>query len=228
MKKLNLLTYADDLYRPMQAKLIEHAQSLGAFDTIFTRTRNNLIETDFYKDNKYILDGNKGGGYCLWKPYYILEVLNRMEENDLLLYMDSADYIYEGDKLRETVFQLMKDKDLLLTDGAFPAYKYTKRDAFIQMGCDKPEYHNSIQLEAGIVLVKNTDFTRKIILEWLHWCKNPSVITFDENVCGLPNLEGFKEGRYDQAILSLLKYKLNLYSSGELRPFIHCNINMPE
>jgi hypothetical protein len=96
------------------------------------------------------------------------------------------------------------------------------------MGCDKEEYWNSIQLEAGIGLIKNNDNTKKIVLEWLNWCKIKEIITEDENSCGLPNMDGFKEHRYDQSVLTNLKIRYNLDSSNFIRNFIKCNANMPK
>jgi hypothetical protein len=225
---LNLLTYADQLYAPMQAKLVEHAQSLNQFDYIIYRNRNHLVQTDFYKYNRRILDHPKGGGYCLWKPMYIIDTLSRMDEGDVLIYMDSADWIENGETLREEVLELMKDKNLLLTDGSYPNKNWTRRDTFHYMECDEPKYWNGVQLEAGIIVVKNTDFTRKILLEWQKWCKVPDIIMEVMNTSGLPNLDGYMEHRYDQSVLTNLKYKYDLYSSGEMRKFIHCNVNMPE
>ena len=57
--KLNLLTYADELFRPMQAKLVEHAQSLMCVDHIYSRNRGTLIKTDFYLLSKYRLNQEK-------------------------------------------------------------------------------------------------------------------------------------------------------------------------
>lgn len=227
MQQFNLLTYADQTYRPMQAKLVEHATGLQAFDFIFTETRADFEETVFYKENKAILDLPRGAGYCLWKPFFILRTLMKMREGDVLLYMDSADWIEEGHELRDAAIKLMVDKSIYLTDGAFKHSDWTKRDTFVIMGCDKPEYHNAIQLEAGIVLLKKCRKTLDFVNEWLGWCKNASVITEQENVCQLPNLDGFREHRYDQSVLTNLKIKDSVPSGNALRKFIHCNVNMP-
>ncbi len=223
--KLNLLTYSDNLFAQQQHKLVEHAQSLHCFNTIYTKSREDLIQTEFYKTHKYILDKEKGGGMCLWKPYYIINTLARMEENDVLLYMDSADFITNSDNIREEILTYMSDKDLCITAGAFPNKQYTKRDCFYYMGCDSPEYWNAIQVEAGIMLIKNTEYTKKILLEWLSYCKNPAIITDDENICGLPNHLQFIDIRYDQSVLSLVAQKNNIPPSDFLRKFITCNVN---
>lgn len=223
--KLNLLTYADELFRPMQAKLVEHAQSLMCFDHIYSRNRANLIETDFYSENKYILDKPKGGGYCLWKPYFILQTLSRMNEGDVLVYMDSADWINQG--FRDELLRYMVGRHLILTAGAFTHKDWTKRDTFVSMLCDTEQYHNAIQLEAGICVFKNTEYSRKILNEWLKWCTVSAVITEDENICNLPNLDGFREHRYDQSVLTNIAIKNEIQPSDFMRKFITCNVNMP-
>lgn len=225
--KLTLLTYADDLFRPMQEMLVNHAKSLGVFDTIYSRNRSHLIETDYYKKNQYILDKKQGGGLCSWKPFYILDTLARMDDGDVLLYIDSADWIENGESLKPQLLRFMADKSIILTAGAFPNRMYTKRDCFVRMDCDSPEYWDAIQIEAGVVVVKNNDYAKKILLQWLSWCQFPEIITADENICGLPNFEEFKDIRYDQSILSLVGQKNGIVPVDFMRQFITCNANMP-
>ncbi len=235
--RLHLLTYADELYAPMQRKLVEHAASLGIFDSIKSQSREYLIQTDFYKENKYILDG-KRGGWCCWKPYYILETLKEMDEGDVLLYMDSADWIdsmpleKEGkysyfSYMRTEIFEKMLDNDILLTAGAFPNKQYTKRDVFVYMSADEPKYWDAIQLEAGVILIKNTQWSRDFIAEWLKYCCVSALITNDPNICNLPNLPEFVDIRYDQSILSILQIKHEITPSDFIRKFITCNVNNP-
>lgn len=228
MRKLHLLTYADDMFKPMQDMLVQHAASLDIFHTIFAKNRSHLIETDFYKKNQYILDKKQGGGLCAWKPYYILDTLSRLDQGDILLYIDSADWIENGTKLKPELLQFMVGRSIILTAGAFPNRMYTKRDCFVRMECDSPEYWDAIQIEAGIVVVKNSDYPKKILLEWLSWCQVPEVITSDENVCGLPNLPEFKDIRYDQSILSLVAQKNGIEPVDFMRQFVTCNANMPQ
>ncbi len=225
MQQFNLLTYSDQNYRPIQAKLVEHAIALQAFDYLYTESRSDLEETIFYQENKAILDLPRGAGYWLWKPFLILQKLMTLREGDVLLYMDSADWIEEGHELRQAALELMADKSIYLTEGAFKNSDWTKRDTFVMMGCDKPEYHNAIQMEAGIILVKRDRETIDFLNEWLGWCKNAAVITDQDNVCGQPNLDGFKDHRHDQSILTNLKVKNNIPSGNAMRKFIHCNVN---
>lgn len=220
--KINLLTYADKLFADQQSSLVLHARTLGVFDEIYTKTREHLIETEFYYNNKDILDGAHGG-YCCWKPYFILETLSRMEEGDLLLYMDAADWVANSTGMREEIINEMQNKDLLLTAGAFPNRMYTKRDCFVLMNCDEEKYWDAIQLEAGVMIIKKTDYTKRIINQWARWCRVAAIITDDANVCGKENIEGFVAGRYDQSVLTNVALINNIQPSGFIRKFVTCN-----
>ncbi len=223
--KLSLLCYSDSLFAKQQQLLVERANSIGAFDNIYIRHREHLVETEFYRTHKKILDNPRGSGFCLWKPLFILSCLSRMDEGDVLLYMDAADYITNTDNMREEILSFMSDKDLCITAGAFPNRQYTKRDCFFYMDADSAEYWDAIQVEAGIMLVKNTEYTKKILLEWLNWCKDERIITDQPNVCGLDNLPEFKDIRYDQSTLSIVAQKNGIVPSDFLRKFLTCNYN---
>lgn len=219
---IHFITYSDEKYKEQQNNLDLHAEK---FFKLNSYNREWLITTKFYEKNKEILDLPRGGGYWLWKPFIILETLNKMNDNDLLFYLDS------GDKFRDGLCQFLNDYfsnnnvDSLLTFGGENKQKwYTKRDTFILMDCDSPEYHNHIQLEAGVVCLKKTDKTIKLVSDWLHYCSNPNIITDIENITK-PNLEGFKDHRHDQSILTNLAVKYSLNINNLLRQYITCNVN---
>lgn len=49
-------------------------------------------------------------------------------------------------------------------------------------------------------------------------------MTDDDNVCGKPNLAGFREHRHDQSILTNLAIRDGLnVDNGTLRNFVECN-----
>ena len=222
--KLYFVNYADDNYYQLQYSLNEHAKTSNQFDDIFEYTRQWLINRDFYKQWKTILDQPKGGGYCLWKPYILLDALSKIDDNDIILYMDSADW-FTGN-VRNHILNNIQNKDMILTDGSFIQSDWTRRDTFVLMDCDEELYHNAVQLEAGIIILKKTNNTIQLLSEWLYYCQNENILTELPNICE-DNLEGFIEHRYDQSILTNLKVKYNIYSSSDIRNFCECNINLP-
>jgi len=218
--KTHFITYSDELYKCNQNGLNELGKT--QFDVVHSYNRDWLITTDFYLENKDILDEKRGGGYWLWKPYIILETLNKMNEGDILLYMDSGD-IFSGNisSYLKTYFQ---NENSLLTLGGYPQKLWTKRDCFILMGCDEPRFHNHIQLEAGILSFKKTGENVKFINEWLTFSKNKSILTDIENQHG-ENYLGFKDHRHDQSIITNLAIKYDLNINKLLRKYITCNVN---
>ena len=220
-RKIYLVCYADNKFKDYQNRLIDQSNISGQFDDIFAYNRNWLVRTNFYKKNKDILSEQKGGGNCAWKPYIILNAINKIKEGDIILYMDSAD-VLEGD-IRS--FLLAQDREMILTNGSYINSDWTKMDCFFTMGCDSSEYMDTIQLEAGVCVFKKCDFTIKIIEEWLYWCQIKEVVSSEEKYI-IQNTSYFKEHRYDQSILTNLKIKYNLYSSNELRQFITCNVSL--
>ena len=105
-----------------------------------------------------------------------------------------------------------ENNDILLFNSGCLHDEYTKRDCFILMNCDDEKYHNQIQLEAGILAVRKTEFNIKLLREWLKYCSNIFAVTDLPNSEGFPNYKGFKGHRHDQSILTNLSIKYNIPS----------------
>jgi len=128
------VNYSDDKYKDRQ----EYLNRKSIFDGIFSFEKSDIIKTDFYLKNRNILDLKRGSGYWIWKPYIILECLNKIKYGDILFYLDC------GDDYNSNIYQFLKEyhknNDLILTIGGYPNKCWTKRDAFILMDCDSDEY----------------------------------------------------------------------------------------
>lgn len=217
-KHVNLACYSDSKYTALQKRLVD--ANHGDFDNIYTYTREWLVETDFYKEHKWLLDQERGGGYWAWKPYVILDALKSMNEGDMLLYMDSGDLYFAG--IRDFVIRELQNHHIILTDSGNINKDYTKQDTFIAMDCDGDEFKNAHQVEAGVIAVKNTAKARRILNEWLSWCIMPEVVMDEPN--DYPNAESFVAHRHDQSILSNLAVVHNLTRSEEIRQYTVCNV----
>ena len=217
--KLHFINFADARYRAHQSQAIAEAHASGQFDaSIKAYTRDWLITTQFYADNKALLDEPRGCGYWLWKPFIILDSFTRMADGDALLYLDCGD-IMEWQGLRDWFDRNLAGKDLLISWQ--PRYGrnhgiMTKRDCFVLMNCDAPLYHRSTQCEAGVITVCKTPKTIEFIQEWLRYCLDRRIVSDDANTCGLPNLPGFIDHRHDQSILTNLAVKHGIEFNGDM------------
>ena len=198
---LSFVTYANEKYQDLQMSLIEKAKSIGINCCYHYRPIH--IDKKFYENNKAILDCEVGTGYWLWKPYFILQKLKEIDDGDILLYIDCGDDFIMPDalKLREFLTDTMNNEWILLTRGGYKNKYWTKRDCFVFLDSDEEKYTDSIQLEAGIVVVKKCKEAIMFISAWLALCQIPQLINDDPNVCRLPNYEGFVEHRHDQSLL---------------------------
>lgn len=216
-----LMCYSDNNYAKLQQRLLNLNETSKQFDKVFTYTREDLEKTAFYKSHQETLKQERGGGYWLWKPYYILETLKQLQDGDILLYLDSGDMFF-GD-IRKFLITELTDRHIILTESGNIQKDYTKRDCFIDMDCDGEEYWNTKQVEAGVIAMKNSAKTRYIIKSWLDWCCNTHILDDSPNVKG-EDFDSFVAHRHDQAILTNLKVLNNIYTSPAIREYVVCNV----
>jgi len=88
--------------------------------------------------------------------------------------------------------------------------KWTKRDAFVLMGCDEEKYYNANQYLGGFQIYKKTDRTMVFVKEMLKYSQDERIITDLPNTCNLPNLPQFREHRHDTSVLSLMATKYGI------------------
>ena len=219
----NLLTvsFGNDKYKRGQSFLDELCDKSGLKH--FAVGERTLHKSDIYKENKEWFAKENNYGHFAWKPYFILETMKKLPEGDKLLVIDTMD-IFHPD-IFKMVDGIMDEEDpCLLPLGNSNQGEYTKRDCFIYMDCDEVDYWTSNQLEAGFTFWRVCDRSKEICEEWLKWClderTNGDVTTFS----GEEEIDGFKEVRHDQSILTNLALRDGLPVVGsEIRNLIECN-----
>lgn len=222
---LYLCLYSNGKYKKPKNILKNWASVSGCFDGVFDYDRDWLESTNFYSENIKILSdqNSKGDGWWLWKPYIIRESLNKIEEGDILFYLDASDSFF-GD-FRNFLVDYFSSHDLLLARAGMNRNSwYTKRDTFVYMNCDSPEYWESFQLEAGVIGVKKNQRTIQFIEEWMEYCKDSRIITNYPNESDKDNLPGFIDHRNDQSILTNLKVKWGETDNNTVMNYVLCNL----
>lgn len=161
------------------------------------------IDEDFKEANKEIFASKRGPACWIWKPYLIDRELEQMNDGDILIYSDAGvEFVnnirYVIDRMAENIW---------LFGNMFQHEHWCKWDIIERIfnGRDRPF---GKQTQASVVLVKNTEWARTFIKEWLHYCLIPGLI--DDSSSKTTNHPEFKENRHDQAILCTLAYKYNL------------------
>ncbi len=209
MSKITAINYADRQFRNAQ-KLNTQTALLHGADSVIEYTGSD-IDNEFYQRNKAILDQKRGNGYWLWKPYIIQKSLEQMKTGEYLIYSDAGScYINDIEGLIESMQSERAEIMLFTLPNQYLEKFWSKRDAFILMGCDSEEYYDTPQRLAGFLLMKKSDAVYRFIQEWLEWAQDFRIITDQENCMQRENYPGFRENRHDQTVLSLLSKKHQL------------------
>ena len=100
-----------------------------------------------------IMNAKRGAGYWLWKPFIILDAMNNVPDGTPILYTDVA-LTFVADPA--PLLALAKDHPVCLF--GFPAKRsqavWTKRDCFVELDADAPEFWDLPQLWGGMQLYR--------------------------------------------------------------------------
>ena len=187
------------------------------FDFVIVENEDSFEKwyVDKYKDR--FLD--RGFGYWQWKSYRIRRLLERMNEGDILLYLDAGCHInyVDGVSLKNKLLRYLSGKPIAMFQSNAPENVWTKADIYSFF--DELNYPTVIkgQLQGGILLLKKTIESCSMIDEWFYICHNHYELINDAPSIR-PNIPVFKENRHDQSIISLLanKYPVAIHPIAEI------------
>lgn len=227
----------DELWTSVQDDLIQSARQYGDVNQSIAWNRQKLQQTDFFQQNKTILDLSRGSGYWLWKPYILLDALTRAQTGDVIVYHDTGrpdrnpHQRYRFRRSIQPAIEFCRENGGFLPGVYVPHYgsngQWTKRDCFVLMDCDSPKYWDHCQIQATYSIWESNPAVIKFVTEWLSWSQDPRILTDQDNEMGLPNRPGFTEHRHDQSVLTnmLIKYNIKCYGEKTRSIYRHRNIN---
>ena len=221
-RKIILVSFATkDLKRSIK-RLKTQAEKSNYYNQIEIITPDNLSNENKNKINLLLKKGKKRGyAYWYWKPLILLEFFKKINEGDILHYLDVGFHINEKSSDRFTEYlQLFNENDRWLlafqyqnvdnrfTDTIyFPKreeYKYTKGDLFHYFGCiDNKEITHSAQFSAGNFFIKKNSNSNDFLLDWIDIFEKRFEL-IDDTPSKVNNFPDFLENRHDQSVFSIL------------------------
>lgn len=169
-----------------------------------------IEQTDFFKNNQQVFKYEKYAGYFLWKPFCIKTALDTLY-TDRVLYCDSNLRFKDFPKFEEVFYeQIAKEGVFFVKHRNFINKDWTKRDAFFLMTSDDMSVWSAHQVWSVILGFDRSEKSKSILDEYLFYCRNPYIVTELPNACGLENLPGFKEHRWEQSVISILAVKYGI------------------
>lgn len=203
------INYADRHFAKAQQLNLRTALAWGADRTIAYTPAD--MDASFRRQNEAILAAAKGNGYYLWKPYFLNKAYRELKEGDYLIYTDAGS-IYVN-KIQYLIHCMERERQELMVfslQREMLERKYTKRDAFVLMGCDNPRFTDTPQSIGGYVILKKSDFVEKFIAEDLKFAQDERIITERKNTLGFDDYPEFIAHRHDQSVWSLMVKKYDI------------------
>ncbi len=165
----------------------EHIIQLGPRD---------LPVDPFWRDFPWASQDNCYGWFS-FKPYVLRSYLERIDEGDILIYLDANDKPLHG--LVQYVvnqFSILNDVYVIAPSTNYPNIKFMSKYHSQVLGCElKALSFLKMQPEAGAIAIKNSSHAKKVLDTWyaLNWF----------NAQALNKME-MKSGRRDQETLYLV------------------------
>ena len=222
------ITYGDKRFVNSKNRIINEARKTGWFDDCKAFGPKDLQKLIPANNTKVfnVLKKPRGGGYWLWKPLIIKDVLSRMKMNDILLYTDAGCTFRIS---KSGINSWWKSKLENLKNQPVNAIQYTKpnkewcrMDAaqYVLKDSDSiQKYMNEKQLEANRILIRKTPVSVSFFDEFAYLAlTRPDLFT--DNPSSIPNHPEFKEHRHDQSFLSMLMFKYGFKGSPNWENFL--------
>lgn len=212
--KIHFLTFGGPSanYHDAVKRLHNQAIEFNMFSNIYAYTEKDLMkDTEFFsKHSKFILN-NPAYGYWIWKPYLIKRTLEKMETDDILLFLDSGCELNVNGKDRmQHYINLVKEKKIIGTSCGSSDYNWTKMDLIKYLNMDNNiELLKTPHMQAGCLLMKKCDIIVNLYNEIYEIASN-NYNLIDNSPSSAKNYPGFQEHRHDQSIFNLLVKKYNL------------------
>jgi len=209
--KVYLVTFAyGEIYEKSQQNL-NQTLSISNINEHIMWNKDKIKATQFYQENKELLDIEMGCGYWAWKPYIILEKLKDISDEDYIIYMDASRYETDGFKNSCLgVIEHMQRNSIDLIPGFQTNdqnWKMIKPSCLNYFNLNNEEFKNQPNVFTSPMFLKKSEFTVNFIKEWMKECKIENNISHQD----LSNIGG-KIHIYDQAILNCLLYKYKISS----------------
>jgi hypothetical protein len=212
--RIKLVTFSDGspAFRAAGRRLVNQADSTGWFDHPSEHWTFETLRTkvpDFYfKHHKFIREHQKGFGFWIWKPAILSYLLHHLEDDEIVLYLDSGCQLNsnEQSKLRfQQYIEICRDRDLLvmqLSDDLTDA-EWTKNSTLEALDPHKV-FRDTNQVQATLMFAIKSEKSQQIAKKWLNHCTESKYSLLVDPSSSDYQTSEFKDHRHDQSIFSLV------------------------
>jgi hypothetical protein len=202
-------SYGDQKYTQSKLRIKNEALNFG-FDKINIYGREDLDMDFLEKTNPYI-NSPRGGGYWLWKCYFLKKIFNEMDDGDFCVYADAGCTINPNGKQRYELYKKLISESgsgiLSFRMDGLDEERYTTEEIFKHFEIESDsEIRLTGQIMATILVFCKNKKSQRLIDEYYNLAiTKPNIFSDDFNY--LSNSPRFVDNRHDQSILSVMRKK---------------------
>lgn len=199
-------SYGDDKYKNSKIRIYQEALRMG-FDDIKIYGPED-ISVDFLEKTTPYISHPRGGGYWLWKAFFLKNTFDRIQDGDYVIYADAGCTINQFGKDRlQYYFDLMDSEQTGIFRFSLASFKeeyYTTNKVFEFFGKDNDvDFMGSDHLMATVMIFKKCDNSTEFINRYYDIALNhPEIFSDDFN--NYKKRQNFKDHRHDQSVSSCL------------------------
>lgn len=198
-----LINYANEPYKKTQHFNSKTGKYIAGFKEVIEYGPED-IDSDFYAQNEFILKQKRGNGEWLWKPYFILKTLEKLNEGEYVFYCDAGSFFCRS---FHYIFDSMKEDNLWFSNIPLIEKEWTKPLVLETLDANIPEITETNQIQGGFICVRKCEKSVDFIKKWLEYCCRQDLL--------LPLGENEKKGfcishREDQSIVSVMCKKAGI------------------
>jgi hypothetical protein len=199
-------SYGNHKFEKSKVRILNQAKLSGFFDKCDVYGLEDIDESFKEKFND-IFKYERGGGYWIWKFYFIKKYLDEINDNDIIVYCDAGSTInIHGKKRYNEYIDIINksDKGFLSFFLEYKETKWTIKELyeFFNINIDDPCINNLHYL-SGLLILKKCDNVIKIIDDCLRAIRYDRYLITDNY--NNNQSSGFTENRHDQSLLSLTR-----------------------
>lgn len=197
-------------YHNAVTRICREANEIGAFDHIIGYTEKDLMNDAAFWDKHagFILANKRGYGYWTWKSYLTKKMLEKMNENDILVYADAGCKINPHGKPRLLEYFDIVNKSKFANFSFQMEHlekTWTKMDIIDYYDANQSNIVETGQLISGVYILRKCQHTTDLIDRWYEATCNYHLS--DDSPSYIPNDASFSENRHDQSLFSVVRKK---------------------
>jgi hypothetical protein len=188
------------------------------------------LDEPYFKTFGKVLDQfPQGYGLWSWKPYLVSRELSKLQEGDILIYVDVGTEVNQRglDKFCKYLDHISINKNLFFSVGLQHRF-FTKQSPELLT----PENFFRNQVVGGVFMLQACSSSQTLVNKWLELCQlNESELLKDHVGTPEATMPGFVAHRHDQAVLAKVVFDFDIptlddgtffenWSNGRNEPFL--------